>query len=408
MMIVRVLRWLFGYIRFTVEGTFPERFLNVAARRGISLWGLTHTDGHLSAVTRQYHYPELTAIAEKTDTVLQEIQYGGLPYWLKRYRHRAGLLIGLILCGFGCHYLSGIVWSIDIRTPSLINEYEVRQMLREHGLSEGTPAKQVDVSGIINSISVNDRRVSWMTVNIMDTHAEVNISPNLSSVVQRQEPVPLSNMKSIADGTVTKVEVYHGAANVKVGDGIRKNQLLVSGLVEYTNGQVILTDCEAHIFAKTHRSVDIRLPKQYTQLQPQETVTKRDMTAFGLCLPLTVQGSPSGDYARQTKREQLTLLGHPLPIYITEENWQHYENVPVELTLPQAQKLLQQKLSLYEFFMLSDTQQGTVTNRSYTVKEEKDSFVLHADYEVEEDVCQKSIIPLEETEEPAASAPPTA
>ena len=406
MMIVRMLRWLFGYIRFTLEGTFPERFLNLASRRGIPLWGLTHEDNTLSAMARQHHRAALQSIAEKTNITVGGIEYHGLPYCLKRYRHRVGLLIGLIVFGLGCHYLSGIVWSIDIRTPSLLNEYEVREMLREHGLTEGTPAKQVDAAGIINQISVSDRRVSWMTVNIMDTHADINISPNLASVVQRPETLPLSNMKSIADGTVTKVEVYKGAANVRVGDGIRKNQLLVSGLVEYTNGQIVLTDCEARVFARTHRSVDLHLPKRYTLPRIQETVTKQTMTLFGLSLPLTIQGNPSGTYAQQTTRQQVTLLGHPLPIYVTEENWRHYENVPVELTLPQAQELLQQKLSLYEFFMLAGTQQGTVLNRQCTVTEESDGFVLHADYELEEDVCQKTVIPLEETaEEPASPLP---
>ena len=405
-MLVKFLRWLFGYIRFTIEGNFPERFLNAAARRGVDLWKLSHENGHMTAQTRQREYAVLCDIACKTDTQLTDIHYGGLPAFLKRYRRRKGLLIGLVLCGIGCHYLSGIVWSINVRTPSLINEYEVRQLLREHGLTEGTPAKNVNVSDIINSISVNDRRVSWMTVNIMDTNAEINISPNLASFIGTQTPVPLSNMKSIADGTVTKVEVYQGTAHIRVGDGIRKDQLLVSGLVEYNNGHVELTDCEAHVFARTHRAVTIRLPKQYTIPQRQQTTLKRAMTAFGLSVPLTVTANPSEGTVCQSQREQLTLLGHPLPIYITEENWHQYEEVPVEQTLPQAQTLLQHKLSLYEFFMLSSTRQGTIVDRKITCREEADGFILQADYTIEEDVCRKSVIPLS-VEEPAENSPVT-
>ncbi len=394
MIIVKLLRWLFGYIRFKVEGAFPERFLNAAARRGINLWQLTGHDNTLYACARRNDYPYLLEITRKTDTALTDIQSYGLPHLLKTYRHRAGLLIGLILFGLGCHYLSGIVWYIDVRTPSLINEYEVRQMLEEHGLKEGTPAKKVDVSGIINSISISDKRVSWMTVNIMDTNAEVNISPNLASVVDRSTPAPLSNMKSIADGTVTKVEVSKGSAYVKVGDGISKNQLLVSGLMEYNNGEIVLTDCEARVFAKTNRSITIRIPKKYTLCQPQETVTKRDMKAFGLGFPLSLTVQPSQDCTIQTKKEQLTLLGHPIPVYVTAENWTQYTAAPVELTLTQAQELLQQKLSLYEFFMLSSTNHGTVCQRKISVKEEQESFSLTADYEIEEDVCTKTVVPL--------------
>ncbi|HCA55769.1 MAG TPA: hypothetical protein DEO95_09930, partial [Ruminococcaceae bacterium] len=90
----------------------------------------------------------------------------------------------------------------------------------------------------------------------------------------------------------------------------------------------------------------------------------------------------------------------------TEENWHQYEEVPVELTLPQAQTLLQHKLSLYEFFMLSSTQQGTIVDRKITCREEADGFILQADYTIEEDVCRKSVIPLS-VEEPAENSPVT-
>ena len=406
MMIVRMLRWLFGYIRFSVDGSFPERFLNAAARRGVNLWGLTRENGFITAMTRQSEKASLFDIAQKTDTTIQDIQYFGCPHRLRQYRYRCGLLVGLILCGAGCHILSGMVWSISVRTPALINEYEVRQMLAEEGLTEGTPTDSIDVSDMIHQLSVNDKRISWMTVNITDTHAEVNISPNLNAVVEQKEAVPLSNMKSIADGTVTKVEVYQGTANVKVGDGIRKNQLLVSGLMEYTNGQVVLTDCEAHIFAKTYRSVEIRLPKEITRPEKQESITKSTITAFGLSLPLTLNGSPEQPAVFHTQKEQLSLFGQSLPIYITTESWYRYQNVPAEMTPQQAQKLLQQKLSLYEFFMLSSTHQGRILQRHDTVKETDEAYFLQAEYEIEEDVCEKSVVPLsaDESNDPVGAS----
>ena len=40
MLIVLFFRWLFGYYEFTIEGKFPERFLNLASRNGINLWNM--------------------------------------------------------------------------------------------------------------------------------------------------------------------------------------------------------------------------------------------------------------------------------------------------------------------------------------------------------------------------------
>ena len=42
MFIVRLFRWLCGYVEFEVTGNFVERFLNLAMRSGVNIWGLSH------------------------------------------------------------------------------------------------------------------------------------------------------------------------------------------------------------------------------------------------------------------------------------------------------------------------------------------------------------------------------
>ncbi len=41
MFIVRLFRWLCGYVEFEVTGNFVERFLNLAMRDGVNIWGLS-------------------------------------------------------------------------------------------------------------------------------------------------------------------------------------------------------------------------------------------------------------------------------------------------------------------------------------------------------------------------------
>ena len=37
-MMVGVIRFFRGYVDFSAEGKFPERFLNITSRNGVSLW----------------------------------------------------------------------------------------------------------------------------------------------------------------------------------------------------------------------------------------------------------------------------------------------------------------------------------------------------------------------------------
>ena len=88
----------------------------------------------------------------------------------------------------------------------------------------------------------------------------------------------------------------------------------------------------------------------------------------------------------------MTVLENPVPVFINSEKWQEYKKQPVELTLSQAEELLKNKLFLYEFFMLSSANSGTVLKRDIKIKKEKEQYILTADYEIEEDICKKSVI----------------
>lgn len=392
MIVVIILRWIFGYIKFSAEGKFPERFVNLTARKGINIWKLRGEKNSVSGFAAIRDIKELSEAAEKTENRIHIIREYGLPYLFKKYRHRSGLLAGTLICAVLCHILSGHIWIIKINTPDMINEYEIRAVLREYGLYEGAKADSINVSEIINSISSSDRRISWMTINVMGTEAEINISPNLSEKIKKQETPKLSNMVSSADGTVTRVNVYKGTAKVQAGDGIRKNQLLVSGIVEYNNGKTVLFDSSAKVFAKTARTVSISIPSKINILSESECSDKTDVSVFGLTLPVTLNGDKEGLFTKKSSSKQLTILKNPIPVFINTEKWQEYKKQPVELTLSQAEELLKNKLCLYEFFMLSSAKDGTVLSRNIKVRKEKELYILTADYEIEEDVCKKNVI----------------
>ena len=404
MIVVMILRWFMGYVSFAVEGRFPERFINLCAKKGINLWKLRGTGERVTGCAKTSDLGRLEDIAEKNKHRLIIEKKHGLPHLLQKYRSRCGLLAGLIISLGLWFYMSGFIWNITFRLPDTINEYEIRETLKKYGLFEGAKTKSIDTDSIIDSLCCRDKRISWMTINISGTDAEVNISPNLSDGTEKRDNVILSNMVSAADGTVTMVNVYNGSAAVKAGDGIRRGQLLVSGVMEYTNGASVLADSRACVYAKTARSVKIELPKIIYEYETDSSSEKRDVSVFGLHLPAAARERLNGECTVETIRKQFTLFGHGLPLYSTEEKWQSYTKKPVELKLPQAEKILRSKLALYELFMLAQTNKGRVLNSKVSVNETKDGFVLEAIYELEEDVCVNTVIRLDDRKEQEAPA----
>lgn len=400
MIIVRLLRWIFGYVEFDVEGKFPERFINLAARKGVNIWRLRKKENNICGFSRRSEYRELEISAEKTQNNIHIVREYGLPFLVNKYKHRSGLFAGMVICAIFCKYMSGYVWDIKVEVPDMINEYEVRSMLKEYGVYEGAKRDDINVQDVISKMYAHDSRISWMTLNISGTSAQVKISPDISKAIKKNDITRTSNMKSAADGTVTRVKVKNGTAAVKAGDGIKKGQLLVSGVMEYNDGTTVIVDSKAEIFAKTARSVKLEIPKTFIKYQKNSSnIIKNDVAIFGIKLPVSFSNTPQGYTTKINEKNQLTLLGSTIPVYVLSEKWQEYEKQPAVLDKQQADKLLKNKLALYELFMISSTKSGKILRKNITVSETSDSFTLYANYEIEEDVCVRSEFEVIEPDE---------
>lgn len=395
MIIVRLIKWLFGYARLEIGGRLPERFVNLAAKKGFNLWSMENPGEAILVYAKRSDLPELQLAAEKTGNSLHIVREYGLPCLLRKYRNRCGLLAGLVLSAGFCFYMSGFVWNITVKVPDTINESEIRSLLRDCGIYEGMRSSGVSTDAVVDHICTADSRISWMTINIMGTDAEVCVSPRMQKNGQEEPRARFSNLKSAADGTVTRVNVYKGTASVSAGDGIRKNQLLVSGVMEYNNGVTVLTDAQALVFARTHRSVSISIPKNTFAAVSDGTELRRDMSIFGLSLPLTLGSGKDGEYTQAAERSVFTIMGHAIPIIVNEDVLKTYKKEPVLLDRQQAEVILKNRLALYEFFMLASADRARVLSRKCSISENNELYTLRADYDIEENVCTKTVVDTE-------------
>ena len=398
MIIVCMLRWLFGYVNFSVSGKFPERFLNLAARKGINLWGLSSNKEKFTAKVKIADYNELRHIAVKTKTHIHILKKHGLPFLIYKYKARSGLFVGAILFFVICQYLSGFIWNIDINVPDTINKYEIRSQLAELGFHEGIKNDSVDIHRIERLITLKNPGISWITINIMGTAASVEMSPNLSEQIDKSENEDkVTNIKSVADGTITKIEVRSGTAMVMVGEGVRKGQLLVSGIMDYSDGSSSFVDSNAQIYAKTSRSVNIEIPLNLKTAEKNQYIwLKRDIDILGVKIPLTFNSNPDDSYIKSISKNQINIFNTKIPVYINEEKWQKYDIKSNKITEKQAEKIAKNRIELYEVFMLYSTNKGQFLNKSYKISNFSDKVVLTANYDIEEDIGTKSVIQIKE------------
>lgn len=382
-MLLNLLRYLRGYVRFSVRGRYPERFINIALRNRLRLWGTERRGDELTACMYMRDYRAVRRYARGSGVRLRVLERRGLPVLLRRYSGRTGLIIGAAAFVVTVFVMSLFIWSIDITGLDTISESEMRRMLKENGVSVGAFRPAVDDSAVSRSIMLADQRVGWMAVNITGSYVSVEIkeespSPEVESIV---EPC---NVKARRDGRIIRVDAEQGRTALKAGSGVVAGQVVVSGVMDDQLGGVRLVHAKAVVLAETDYHAQFTIPKTVAAYCPTDEVKQRlSADIFGCRIPLTVGGVDAVDVLSDETAVSPNPLNVTLPISLITRRLYALEEQSVTLDDNSAKELLLREARLYELFTLSGC---TVEKRDVHFSSSADGYALKADY-----ICTENI-----------------
>lgn len=392
MIIIKILRWLRGYLLFTAAGEFPERFLNLALREDIAIYNPVGEKGKLTAQVQVSDYRNLRKIAKKAKVRLRIKKKYGLPFLIYRNKNRGGLIAGAVLFLIIVNVLSLFVWSVEITGQKEVSYTRIRNALADSGIYAGAYKGNINVPAAERKTAMDLGQIGWMSVNIIGSKAVVEISESIDmpEIVPADKPC---NIKASQAGQIVKMEVAKGSSAVKIGDGVAKGQLLVSGVVvDENNNTSTLVHSEAKVYASIHHKESVAVNKKREAVLPAEKIIRRRQAQiFGFKIPLDFTEIPKGNFISQEKTESLVINGNKLPVcLLTEKNYE-YESVNIELTEKQAQKSGEILLALNDVFAMWDKD---IVKREVKLSNEKESYVFNADYYCIEDIAQQTAIDI--------------
>lgn len=384
---LKLLRWLRGYARFSISGG-PERFLNQCARSGVMLWDM-HGGADASACVVAAQYRHLRRCARRSGCRLRLQKKTGLPFRAVRVTKRRGLLAGAVLFVLILEFLGQRVWCVDVQGNQLLTEPQVQQVLQDIGLRPGISCKSVNPVLFAQRIMHNLPQVRWVTVNTQGCVAHV--------VLEEQVEKPgmdktdgFYNLTASRVGQIVKMEIYRGTPQVMLGEAVVEGQLLISGIVEDSNGAASLEHAAGRVIAATQREWSTQIELARPERRPTgEMVVRRSVTLFGLQLPLTLVGQPEGDYEREDLRTRFRIHGVELPISFYEERWMQQDSVDVELTQEQA---LEEARAALQAHIETEWKDITVLDRQETTQVQDGKFHFSVVLKCEENIAVESQI----------------
>lgn len=312
MLVLNFLRFITGYVCFTAKGGFPERFLNLCRMRGIILWDLRSIDGIIHARTDRSGYRRIRSVAKKSGMKVRIAKKCGLPFFLNRHSHRAGLIAGACFCLAMLCILSTRIWSIDVIGNSRVAPEEIIGVFEELGIKKGTPERKIDINSVEIAALKRLPELTWLNINISGSAAVIEVRERVAKPETDESGEP-SDIVAARDGQIVILRPFNGTQEQKIGNAVLKGDLLISGIEENRDLSVSFCRAKGYVVARTLRSISFT---QCCEIQVMtNTAQKKSYILDFLFFSIPLGRTPDNAYREKT---ELRINGVTLPVALTE------------------------------------------------------------------------------------------
>lgn len=331
-----IYRILNGYLKVAFSGDISETVLNICAQNGISLWNSRSKGGKIICCITIRDFKYLRQALRGKGIRAHITEKHGLPFLRNSYKKRYGIAVGAVLFFLLLKLMSMFLWNIEVVGNTSVSTEDILFTLEKLGIHEGAVIKNINPNVGKQQLLIEMDSLAWASLNIEGCRLTVNVTE--ISKKEENKDAPL-NLKATADGVIRKIDIISGNCVVKVGDTVKKGDLLVSGIKETEN----TTE-----FVRSKGVITALTEREFTFFEKYEikgtrktgkTKEKSVLSFFTVKLPLYI-GCEKESYEEIQKIKCLKLFGTALPIRTYTKKFIFTEETVDVFTREQLEKRL--------------------------------------------------------------------
>lgn len=388
MLVLRFFRFLFGFVSFTATGGFPERFINLCRINKINLWNLRSENAVITACTDCTGYRRIRSASKKSGMCVRIKKKHGLPFFLNRHSHRAGIIPGICFCAALICILSTRIWSIDVTGNVRVPAEEITGVFEELGVKKGVSGGSIDIKSVEIEALRRLPEISWLNINIDGSAARIEVREIHKTEVSDGDDAP-SDIVAARDGQIVILRPFNGTQEQQIGNAVLKGDLLISGIEENKDLTVSFCRASGYVVARTGRKISVEQPMRLST-EKMTGQRKRYILDF---LTFSIPLGKISENAYKEKKE-LFINGVTLPVSITECT--EILSEKAEITLGSEQT---QMLAVLRFFESCTGEFGYLKTESgvITANQGENSFTVEGDFVCLENIGREIPMDIEET-----------
>lgn len=215
---------LLGYRRVKVAPELTDSAVSALLRAGIAV--KIPPDGEFSVMEKDTR--RLSGALSGIKHELSELR--GLPGAILAYPYKLGIAVGVLISLLLAILSSNLIWDVRVEGNENLSDTRVKYEIGEAGLHVGGLWSAVDRSVTEATMLENNDELAWININRRGGVAYVVVAER--SEDKAEAPVTgYSNIVASCDCVIEELTVKSGVAMVKVGDTVRRGDLLISGVM---------------------------------------------------------------------------------------------------------------------------------------------------------------------------------
>lgn len=219
----------------------------------------------------------------------------GLPILWRRYRHRIGLLLGLLVFAAVIYTAPLFVWEINVDGLDRLSREYVCDLLAGEGVRIGAFSPGIDRSRVYINILRRAPDISWLSVNLRGSTANVEIIERDAPPAARAQ-ADGANLIAARGGQIVGADVVRGALAVQNGDIVKPGALLVSGVIDSQTVGTRYLYAEGCVYAAVYDDYTVEIPlTRAVRRYDGEKTLEMSLSVFGKSINIFKNYSISDD-----------------------------------------------------------------------------------------------------------------
>lgn len=356
-----------------IEGKDLKRFIKTLRKKGIELLNISYGENSIFVRVDKANYNKLLDIKTIYEVTLTNL-YGlaKYKYLLKTY----SLFIFFVVLGFSfLFFLSNVIFDVEVvhRKPeirNLINKELKRYKIEKYNFVKTFDEQEEIVRMILEN---NKDKLEWLEIQRIGVKYVVRVEERIINDVK--DEVEPRHLVAEKDGIIMNISASHGEVVKKIGDFVKKGDIIVSGYINKNDEVKNIIAAEGEVYAEVWYETTVSMPLVYKE----EYKTGKNKKSLVLTL-LNKEYSLFDffPYKDKEKKETIIIKNNILPIKLSFNKEYELKVIDEVYTfdeaISKAVSLAREKLScklvgneeiLYEKKLKTDQNNSTIMVRVF-------------------------------------------